>query len=134
MPGGCLAAAADPYLDPKAANIAPAGTRITANNPYEPGWHTLELPEDPHLTDQWPFFATGVGRRVRFVCVCSRASSSMTGSVLTLDMTSEYQQRYPGYLDVRTTQGQKAASGGVGALMSLFPCGDVIAEITKLLA
>ena len=76
---------ADPYLDPKAANIAPAGTGITANNPYEPGWHTLELPDDPHLTDQWPFFATG--------------------------------QRHQGYLDVRTTQGQKAASGGVALLL-----------------
>ena len=41
---------ADPYLDPRAANLAPAGTRVVANNPYEPGWHTLELPEDPHLT------------------------------------------------------------------------------------
>ena len=57
---------ADPYLDPKAANIAPAGTRVTSNNPYEPGWHTLELPEDPHLTDQWPFFATGARHPGKF--------------------------------------------------------------------
>lgn len=76
---------ADPYLDPKSANIAPQGTGIIANNPYEPGWHTLELPLDPHLTDQWPFFATG--------------------------------SRHKGYFDVRTTPGQKAASGGVALLL-----------------
>ena len=76
---------ADPYLDPRSANLAPAGTRLTSTNPYEPGWHTLELPEDPHLTDQWPFFATG--------------------------------QRHADYFDIRTTPGQKAASGGVAMLL-----------------
>lgn len=76
---------ADPYLDPKAANVAPAGTGVTSSNPYEPAWHTLELPEDPHLTDQWPFYTTG--------------------------------QRYKGYFDVRTSPGQKAASGGVALLL-----------------
>ena len=76
---------ADPYLDPRSANLAPAGTRLTSTNPYEPGWHTLELPDDPHLTDQWPFFATG--------------------------------QRHADYFDIRTTPGQKAASGGVAMLL-----------------
>ena len=33
--------------------------RGEVQNPAESEHYSLELPEDPRLTDQWPFFATG---------------------------------------------------------------------------
>ncbi|EKX44740.1 hypothetical protein GUITHDRAFT_109517 [Guillardia theta CCMP2712] len=49
----------NPYLDPHSATLLPNGLGLTASNPYEPAWFTKELPADPRLTDQWPFYATG---------------------------------------------------------------------------
>lgn len=49
----------DPYMNPYEAGLAPHGTNIQAFNPYEDEHHVLELPPDPRLTDQWPFWSTG---------------------------------------------------------------------------
>ena len=57
---------------------------LAANNPYEPAWHTMELPLDPHLTDQWPFFATGRRHKGYFDVRTDPGQKAASGGVALL--------------------------------------------------